>query len=104
MPFAFTQDVPITWEVYQRIRSGLDAALGGRPPPGLIVHVVMETEKGLRYLDVWESREAHRSFVETTLHAVVDRALSGAGMARRAEPETHLVSVREVWVGSSAAG
>ena len=42
MAFAFLQDVPISWEVYQHIRT----QLGDQPPPGLVVHVVMETASG----------------------------------------------------------
>jgi len=95
MAFAFLQDVPITWEVYKHIR----AELGDRPPPGLVVHVVIETENGLRYLDVWESRDAHRNFVEEKLHPAVARGLSNAGVARPEEPQTRPVTVREVWTG-----
>lgn len=98
MAFSFLQDVPISWEVYQHIRS----QLGEKPPPGLVVHVVMETETGLRYLDVWESREAHQAFVEKTLHPAVDRGLTRAGLSRQREPETRVVTVREVWAGSGA--
>ena len=95
MAFAFLQDVPITWQVYTHIR----ALLGEKPSPGLIVHVVMETDQGLRYLDVWESREAHHAFVEETLHPAVARGLSRAGVARPPEPETRPVTVLEVWAG-----
>ncbi|WP_242333614.1 MULTISPECIES: hypothetical protein [unclassified Anaeromyxobacter] len=96
MAYAFTQDVPIGMEVYRQIR----AELGDRPPPGLVVHVVIELEKGLRYLDVWESQEAHRRFVETTLHPIVARVLARAGVARAGEPTTQPITVREVWAGA----
>ena len=101
MTHAFVQDVPIGWEVYRQIR----AELGDEPPAGLVVHVVMETEKGLRYLDVWESQEAHSAFVETKLHPIVGRVLARAGVARPAEePRREPVRVREVWAGASRVG
>jgi hypothetical protein len=96
MAFAFLQDVPISWEVYRHIRS----QLGEKPPAGLVVHVVIETENGLRYLDVWESREAHHAFVEEKLHPAVARGLARAGVTRPGEPETRPITVREVWAGS----
>lgn len=95
MAYAFLQDVPIGWETYRHIR----AELGEVPPDGLVVHVVLEREGGLRYLDVWESKEAHARFVETRLHPAVDRGLSRAGTSRKSEPVTQPVTVREVWTG-----
>lgn len=95
MAFAFLQDVPISWPVYGQIR----AELGEPPPAGLVVHVVMETERGLRYLDVWESKEAFTAFVEARLHPAVDRGLARAGLSRKTEPTTTPITVREVWVG-----
>jgi heme-degrading monooxygenase HmoA len=97
MPYAFTQDVPIPWAVYQKIR----ASLGEGAPEGLVVHVVIETETGLRYVDVWESEQAFRTFVETRLHRAVATVLKQAGVARPPEPQTLPISVREVWVGES---
>jgi len=99
MSYAFTQDVPIPWAVYQQIR----ANLGDGAPEGLVVHVVIETEKGLRYVDVWESEQAFRTFVETRLHPAVATALAHAGVSRRPEPQSHPISVREVWIGKSRA-
>ena len=95
MAFAYVHDVPIGMEVYREIRAGL----GDRPPPGLIVHLVIEREHGLRYVDVWESREAHRAFVEERLHPAVGRALERVGLGRPPEPVLEPITVREVWVG-----
>jgi len=55
MTYAFTQDVPITLDIYHEIK----ADLGEQPPEGLIVHLAQVMEDGhLRYLDVWESEAA----------------------------------------------
>jgi len=54
MTYAFTQDVPIDAAFYQRIVEGL----GDTPPKGLIAHIALERpEGGLRYIDLWESKE-----------------------------------------------
>jgi len=73
MPFAFTQDVPIDAELYQRIRDGLGPDL----PPGLIIHMAVElAEGGLRYYEVWESAEDCDRWSEDRLHPVVHALLA----------------------------
>ena len=68
MAYAFTQDVPINVDIYQRIIRGL----GDSPPEGLILHMAMERpEGGLRYIDVWESETDWDRFAEERLHPVV---------------------------------
>lgn len=95
--FAFTQDVPISWEVYQQIRAELPA----QAPPGLVVHLVVETAQGLRYVDVWESREAHATFMEQTIHPIVNRILPKALGRRPPEPVTTPLALREAWTGAT---
>jgi hypothetical protein len=51
MTYAFVQDAPANRAIYEEIRTGL----GDETPPGLISHVVIEREDGLRYIDVWET-------------------------------------------------
>ena len=66
--YAFTQDVPIDAATYQRILDGL----GSTVPDGLVIHLAIERpEGGLRYVDVWESREQAELFTEERLHPVV---------------------------------
>jgi hypothetical protein len=92
--YAFTQEVPISWEVYQQLK----AEIGEDPPAGLIVHVVQKTDQGLRYLDVWESREDFARFARQRLHPALQRVFARLGMARPSqEPVSHVVDVREVW-------
>ena len=81
--YAFTQDLPITPEMWFRIKAGIgDAAV-----EGLIVHVVIGREDGVRYLDVWESREACDRFLEERVHPVLRNAFAGAGAEMPGEPE-----------------
>ena len=52
MPYAFTLDVPADDSLYAEIR----AELPDTPPPGLVLHLVVPGERGLRYIDVWEDK------------------------------------------------
>lgn len=97
MPYAYTQDVPIGFELYQQMR----AELGEELPQGLIVHVVTATEQGLRYLDIWESEADCWRFVEERLHPVVGRIFARVGFQPPAdEPPRVPADVREVWKSS----
>lgn len=96
MSYAFTQDVPINAEVYQRILDGL----GDEPPKGMIVHVAVERpEGGLRYLSVWESEEDWDRFAEERLHPVVHPLLAASfGGNFPPEPERTPLPAIHVWV------
>ncbi len=94
MPFAFQQDVPINMEIYRTITE----RLGKTPPEGLIVHLVIQRENGLRYIDVWESQAAHQRFVDERLHPIIGRVFRDAGFAEMPpEPESVLLDVTDVW-------
>jgi hypothetical protein len=95
MTYAFTQDVPIDAEFYQRILDGL----GDAPPRGLIVHVVTEIpEGGLRYLDVWECEADCDRFTDARLHPVIHPLLKGIfGDDLPPEPERVAVNAVHVW-------
>ena len=67
MSYAFTYEVPITAEIYARIKDGI----GTQQPPGLIAHLAYRTEHGVRYVDVWESREDSEAFEHDRVHPVV---------------------------------
>ena len=94
MSYAFVQDVPINSTIYAQIR----ANLGAEPPKGMIVHVVQKTERGLRYIDVWESEADWERFVEERLHPVVGKALAQAGFPHPPEePPREQFEVVDVW-------
>jgi hypothetical protein len=76
VPYAFTLDVPATEEIWDQIR----AELPGEAPPGLILHLVTRGELGLRYIDVWETKEAWDDAYETVLAPAVERVLAGLGI------------------------
>ena len=95
MTYAFTQDVPIDADFYQRIVTGL----GDEPPKGLIVHLaVPRPEGGLRYIDVWESEEDADRFADERLHPVVHPLLAEIfGDDLPPEPERTLVPFIHAW-------
>jgi hypothetical protein len=67
MTYACTHDVPIGADIYARIKQGL----GPERPPGLIAHLAWRTEGGLRYVDVWQSKDEHDAFMTSRVHPVV---------------------------------
>ena len=99
MPYAFTQDVPIDAAFYQRIVEGL----GAETAKGLITHIALERpEGGLRYIDVWESKEECDRFGDERLHPVVHDLLREVfGDQLPDEPERTPLSVIHVWQPSA---
>jgi hypothetical protein len=103
MTYAFTQDVPIDATFYERIT----ARLGPEPPQGLIVHLAIELpDRGLRYIDVWDSQDDCDRFTEERLHPVVHDLLREIfGDALPPEPERVHLPLVHVWGrGVSADG
>jgi len=76
MPYAFVQDVPADEEIYREIRARLPEAA----PPGLVTHVVLKRDGGLRYVDVWESEAEWQRFRQEQVEPAVDEVLAGYGI------------------------
>lgn len=95
MTYAFTQDVPIDAAFYARIADGL----GPEVPEGLVAHLAIERpEGGLRYVDIWESKDDWDRFVEERLHPVVHGLLAEIfGDDLPPEPEQVPIGVVHVW-------
>ncbi len=95
MVYAWTQDVPIDAEFYGRVTN----ALGDAPMDGLLMHLcVTNPDGGLRYIDVWESREQCDRAFEERVHPAVDAAFEAAVGSPRpeVEPRRHHLDVVEV--------
>ncbi len=86
MVYAFTQDVPINEELYWRIMD----KIGPEPIAGSLAHLcVRRPDGGLRYIDIWESKEACARAFDERIHPAVDAAFGGNRPG--SEPEvTHL--------------
>lgn len=67
MTYAFTYEVPITPDIYARIKEGI----GLERPAGLIAHLAYRTEAGLRYIEVWETEADWKAFEHDRVHPVV---------------------------------
>lgn len=95
MAYAFTMDVPIDRGTYDRILEGL----GTTPPSGLVCHMCVEREDGgLRYIELWESKEDWVRFQEERLHPVVNPVLARVGFTERPpEPEVRRLTVHHHW-------
>jgi hypothetical protein len=92
--YAFTQDLPITTDVYARIMKGIGTA----PAAGCLLHAVVRIDGGLRYIDVWESREACDLFLEERVHPVLQAAFSAAGATLPQEPARNEVELIDLIV------
>lgn len=74
MVYAYTQDVPIDLETYEKVI----AHLGPEPLDGCLVHLcVRRPDGGLRYIDVWESEAKCATAFDERIHPAVDTALAG---------------------------
>jgi hypothetical protein len=97
---AFTQDVPIREDLYRKIAENL----GSEPMEGLIVHVVVRRGDGLlRYIDVWESKEACDAVFEKRIHPAVFAAFKEAKFRPAGEPPRDDLDVIEVRLGTAAS-
>lgn len=74
MVYAFTQDVPIDRDTYDKIIENL----GPEPLDGCLIHLcVRRADGGLRYIDVWESKEKCAAAFDDRIHPAVDLAFGG---------------------------
>ncbi|MGZ4673725.1 MAG: hypothetical protein ACXWBO_00815 [Ilumatobacteraceae bacterium] len=100
MTYAFIQDVPANAEIYAMIR----AKLGSTTPAGLITHVVITRDAGLRYVDVWETEDAWIQFRDEQVEPAVTEVLAGFGIPHdHSMVATEQVEVIDVWLGEPAA-
>jgi hypothetical protein len=89
----FTQDVPISAEVYGKIAT----KVGAQPMKGLILHVASKSTDGkLHYFDVWESKElCDRAFEERISPATL-RVLDESGAAPMSQPERQVLDTVDI--------
>lgn len=100
MVFAWTQDLPIDETDYAWILDRLST----RRMEGLILHLVVRTETGLRYTDVWESREACDKAFEEVVHPAVHAMLAESGRLQMPEPVRTELDVVDVTTGGFRVG
>jgi hypothetical protein len=76
---------------------GEQQGLGPERPPGLIAHLAWRTETGLRYVDVWQSKDDHEAFAENRLHPVVHPILQEMLGFIPPEPAHTVLDVIDAW-------
>lgn len=100
MPYAFVYDVPATEAIYRDIK----AALGEDPPRGLIVHLAMKRDNGLRYVDVWETEADWDRFRTEKVDPAVGAALASRGIPMdRSQVDLQPVELIDMWHGATVA-
>ena len=93
MTYAFTYEVPINAEIYARIKEGI----GPERAPGLIAHLAYRTETGLRYVDVWETKDDFEAFERDRLHPVVHSMLQEMLGFVPPEPPRTILDLVDAW-------
>jgi hypothetical protein len=94
MPYACAYEVPSNEEMYRRVKS----EIGGTPPAGLVVQLVVKTAKGLRHIQVWDSKEQWEQYRDDKVRPVVNRMLATMGIPEPPTPVEETMQVVDVWV------
>jgi hypothetical protein len=100
MTYSFIQDVPADETIYRQIKD----RLGAEAPAGLICHLVIRRDGGLRYVDVWASRQHWERFRDDAVEPAVGAVLGELGI-----PHDHSlvdfeeVDVVDVWIGAGVS-
>jgi hypothetical protein len=100
MPYAFTQEVPADATIYGEIRS----KLGVEPPTGLVAHIVVKHDGGLRYIDVWDTQADWERFRQDHVEPTVTEVLSSHGIPHdHSLVTTTEMEVIDTWLGAAGA-
>jgi len=96
MTYAWSQDLPITLDIYNEIV----AELGDEPAEGFILHLAQVLDDGhLRYIDIWDSESTCERFTKERLHPAVGRALARHHIRLPGgEPPRHLLQIAHMWI------
>src|ERR1700722_3865904 len=82
MPYSFTRDVPFNEEQYAEIRS----LIGDETPRGLITHLAIRRDGGLRYIDVWDTEADWERFRDDRVSPAVQKMMAHHGIPRPTGP------------------
>jgi hypothetical protein len=94
MSYAFIQDVPADERIYAQIKTELGTEL----PEGLLAHVVIKREAGLRYVDV--TRQDWERFRDERVEPAVGKVLAGFGIPHdHALVQIDEIEVIDTWLG-----
>jgi hypothetical protein len=93
MSYACSYEVPSDEQLYRQVKT----EVGEEQPRGLIVHLVVKSDGGLRHIGVWESRADWERFRDERVQPAVGKVLTAAGFSnlppRPVEQEMDVVDV-----------
>ena len=98
MTYAFTYEVPITTEIYARIKEDI----GPERPAGLIAHLAYRTEQGLRYVEVWQNEADWKAFEHDRVHPAVHPLLKEMLGFVPPEPPRTILDIVDAWTAEHA--
>jgi hypothetical protein len=74
---------------------------GTNSPKGLVAHLVVAVEGGLRHFDVWDSQEDWQRFHDERVEPAVHAVLSAAGFTEMPpDPPVQELNLIDVWLGA----
>ena len=82
MYYATSYEVPADAQLHQRVK----AEIGDDEPKGMIVHLVVKSDHGLRHIGVWQSQADWERFRDERVQPAVAKVLAGAGFAQTPPP------------------
>ena len=101
MSYACSYEVPATIDMYREVRR----LIGDEPATGMLAHLVVRNDSGLRHLEVWESEAACQRFREDRVVPAVQTALKAAGFTEMPpEPNREELELVDVQLGSLTPG
>lgn len=96
MSYAMSYDVPADEATFAKIK----ALIGDEPPKGLVVHLVVKTERGLRHIGVWDSEQDWQRFHDERSEPAVHQVLTEMGFAKMPpDPPVEVLDLVDVWLG-----
>ena len=96
MPYAFCYDVPADKDMYRQVK----ARIGDEQPNGLIAHLVVQADRGLRHIGVWETQEDWQRFHDERVEPAVHAVLTAAGFTELPpDPPVEELKLIDVWIG-----
>ena len=97
MSYAFSYQVPASEQMYREVKS----AIGDEQPKGMVVHVVVQVDGGLKHLEVWETKADWDRFHDERVEPALHRVLTAAGFEEMPpDPPVEELVLVDVWLGS----
>jgi hypothetical protein len=101
MSYALLYDVPADEQMYQRVK----AAIGDEQPTGLVVHLVVRTDNGLRHIGVWDSAADWQRFHDERVAPAVHAVLAEAGFTEMPpDPSVQELELVDTWITAPRSG